>query len=211
MRLMISLLIMALILVACGNDATPEPTSAVSSDPTHTPVPDDFDAEDDDNSIIIVTPQDQTSSITVPLPGTLEYDGEFVDEEMGAVFDRVVFTRSGGGDDSPVYLLKLKQDGSYILNHVTEGQVDAETVTRIDNILDEVNFFGITTPMTSSVPNLDKYKYSITVERGGTSMTLHADDGLIPQPVMPLFSALLGVAANADSTSLTAQTVTESP
>lgn len=211
MRLMISLLIMALILVACGGDATPEPTSAVSSDPTHTPIPDDFEEEASDNSIIIVTPQDQIFTDAVPLPGTLAYDGEFVDEEMGAVFDRVVFTRSGGGDGAPVYLLKLKEDGTYVLNHVTEGQVDAETITRIDDILDEVNFFGITTPMISSVPNLDKYKYSITVERGGTSMTLHAEDGLIPQPVMPLFGALMGVVTNTDNTSLTAQTATTEP
>ncbi len=209
MRLMTSLLIMALILVACGNDATPEPTSVVSSDATHTPVPDDFNAED--NSIIIVTPQDQNVTDVVPLPGTLVYDAEYVDEEMDAVFDRVVFTRSGGGEGAPVYLLKLKQDGTYVLNHVTEGQVDAETITRIDDILDEINFFGITTPMISSVPNLDKYKYSITVERGGTSMTIHAEDGLIPQPVMPLFGALMGVITDTDNTSLTAQTATTEP
>jgi hypothetical protein len=212
MRLMISLLIMALILVACGEDATPEPTQGVSSDATHTPEPEGFQPEgepttiDDDNSFVLVSPQAPISDDVVPLPGTLAYDGGFVDEEMDAVFDRVVFTRSGGGEDSPVYLLKIKQDGTYELNFDTLGQVDASVVTDLDDLLDKINFFGISSPMVSTVPNPDKYRYAVTVERGTTSMTLHAEDGFIPQPVKPLFGSLMAVIVDSNNTAFATAT-----
>lgn len=216
MRLMVSLLIMAFILVACGGgdsggnvDAPPSnniSTDGVSSDPTYTPLPAGFVPED--NSFIIVTPQAQLLENAVPLPGTLVHDSEFVDENMGAVFDRVVFVRSGGGDNTPTYLLKLKQDGTYELNKETLGQVDPETITRIDDILDAINFFGITTPMLGTGNDPDKYRYSVTVERSGDEMTLRAEDGFIPQEVMPLFGALMGVITDSDNTMLVAETPT---
>ena len=211
MRLTVSLLIMALILVACGGGAAtseaPPPTEGgVSSDPTYTPAAQGAPTED--NSIIIVTPQSQVVENSVPSAGTLVYDSEFVDEGSDAVFDRVVFTRSGGGDGAPVYLLIINQDGTYELNFDTKGQIAPETVTRIDDIIDEINFFGISTLMVSSIPNPDKYRYAITVERGGTEMTLNADDGLIPQEITPLFGAFMSVIANSDDTAFTTDTET---
>lgn len=207
MRLMISLLIMALVLVACDSgggdngDAPPADNGSkggVSSDATYTPAPAGFAT--DDNSMIIVSPQAELLDVNVPLPGTLVHDSEFVDENMGAVFDRIVFTRTGGGDNAPVYLLKLKQDGTYELNRDTLGQVGNATVINIDDILDEINFFGINTPMLGPGGESAKYRYAITVERGGDELTLRAEDGFIPQEVMPLLGALMGVITNSDST-----------
>jgi hypothetical protein len=198
---------MVLILVACDSgggdngDAPPADngaTGGVSSDATHTPEPAGFVA--DDNSMIIVSPQVDLLEVNVPLPGTLVHDSEFVDENMGAVFDRIVFTRTGGGDNAPVYLLKLKQDGTYELNRESLGQVDNATVIHIDDILDEINFFGINTPMQGPGAESAKYRYAITVERGGDELTLRAEDGFIPQEVMPLFGALMGVITNSGST-----------
>jgi len=194
---------MALILVACGGDAAPTEAppateGGVSSDATYTPLPAGFVPED--NSFIIVTPQSQVLENTIPLAGTLVYDSEYVDDGADAVFDRVIFTRSGGGEGAPVYFLILNQDGTYELNLKTFGQVDAATVTRIDDIIDEINFFGISTVMVGSVQNPDKYRYAVTVERGGIEMTLNADDGLIPQPITPLFSAFMSLIADSENT-----------
>lgn len=214
MRLSVSLLILALILVACGgdagtNDVPPTNDDGVSSDPTHTPLPEGFVPED--NSIIIVTPQSQVLENTVPLAGTLVYDSVYEDDNKDAVFDRVIFTRTGGGDGAPKYLLILNQDGTYELNLKTLGQVDAATITDIDDIIDEIDFFAINTVMISSVPNPDKYRYAITVERAGAEMTLNADDNLIPQPIMPLFSSLLNVIADSENTAFATEVPTATP
>ena len=216
MRLILSLVILSLMLVACGNEET---TGGVSSDPTvdasnFTPTPNDFEEQqaaefnateevvDEEGNVIIVTPQAQVLEGMAPLPGTLVHDSEFVDENMGAVFDRIVFVRSGGGESAPTYLLKLKQDGSYELNRETLGQVDSETISRLDTMLDEINFFGISTPMLGPGAESDNYRYTITVERGLDEMTIRAEDGFTPQPVMQLFGVLLGIIADSENTAV---------
>lgn len=213
MRLAISLLIMTLILAACGGDAAP--TSAVSSDPTIDPnsvtaTPNDFVEQQmateevgdgNDESVVIVTPQAVIEQNDVPLPGTLVHDSEYVDENMGAVFDQIIFSRYGGGDGSPPYRLVVNQDGTYDINGEIFGVVDAATVTRVDDILDEINFFGINTPMLGPGPDAINYRYVLTVYRGDDEMSIRAEDGFTPQPVMKLFGALMGIIVNSDNTS----------
>jgi len=222
---MVSLLMMILILAACGGgDAAP--TSEVSSDPTidastFTETPPDFieqrqnelnateEVIDEDGNIIIVTPQAIVQDGVVPLPGTLAYDPEFVDENMGAVFDRIVFSRSSAGGTSDPYRLVLFQNGLYDLNKEIVGQVNGSTVTRIDDILDEINFFAINTPMLGPGGESANYRYVITVERGDDQMTIRAEDGFTPQPVMKLIGALVGVIVDSSNTEIA--TVTPSP
>ncbi len=212
MRLFISLCILALILVGCGgNDAPQNDTSqevnpeanagGVSSDAT--PIGFGIGSEDEtDNSIVLVTPQANRDQDRVPLPGTLAYDNEYIDENMGAVFDRIIFVRTGGGPDSSFYQLNLNQDGSYQLNSETLGQVDSATVINLDNILDDINFFGINTIMLGPAPETDKYRYTITVERGDDELTIRAEDGFTPQPFQKLISALMNVVINSDTTAI---------
>lgn len=218
MRLAISLLMMTLILAACGGDAAP--TSAVSSDPTIDPnsvtaTPNDFveqqlgteevDDGGEDESVVIVTPQAVVEGNDVPLPGTLVHDTEYVDENMGAVFDQIIFSRYGGGDNAPPYRLVINQDGTYDINEEIFGQVDSTTVTQVDDILDEINFFGINTPMLGPGPDAINYRYVLTVYRGDDEMSIRAEDGFTPQPVMRLFGALMGIIVNSDNTSNTAE------
>jgi hypothetical protein len=219
MRLAISLLMMTLILAACGGDAAP--TSAVSSDPTIDPnsvtaTPNDFveqqlateevdEGDGEDESVVIVTPQAVVEGNDVPLPGTLVHDSEYVDENMGAVFDQIIFSRYGGGDNAPPYRLVVNQDGTYDINGEIFGQVDPSTVTQVDDILDEINFFGINTPMLGPGPDAINYRYVLTVYRGDDEMSIRAEDGYTPQPVMRLFGALMGIIVNSANTSNTAE------
>lgn len=220
MRLIVALLLTTLILAACGGDGAP--TSAVSSDPTIDPnsvtaTPNDFveqqmateevdgeDGDGDDESVVIVTPQAVVEENAVPLPGTLVHDSQYVDENMGAVFDQIIFSRYGGGDNAPPVRLVVNQDGTYDINGEITGQVEPETVTRVDDILDEINFFGINTPMLGPGPDAINYRYVLTVYRGDDEMSIRAEDGFTPQPVMRLFGALMGIIADSDNTSSTA-------
>lgn len=214
MRLMVSLLIMTFILAACGGEAAP--TSAVSSDPTIDPnsvtaTPNDFveqqleelnatEEVDADGNFVIVTPQSEVRENAVPLPGTLAFDEDFVDENMDAVFTRIVFVRFGGGDDAPAYRLELNQDGTYELSGDIFGQVAGDTITRLDNMLDDINYFAIDTPMMGPGPDAINYRYIITVERGDDALTIRAEDGFTPQAMNRLFGALLGIIADSQNT-----------
>lgn len=209
MRLIVSLCIVALILVACGGTEAPQDSGNPEGENDTTNIsdatPEGFgigDEDESDNSVVIVTPQAQVSGDTVPLPGTLVFDPEYVDENIDAVFDRIIFVRTGGGESSAFYELILMQDGSYELNREIFGQVDVATVASIDNLLDELNFFGINTPMLGAVPDTDKFRYAITVERSGDELTIRAEDGFIPQEFLRLISALMNVVLNANSTAL---------
>jgi|GEM_PF-1877406 len=216
MRLIVSLCILSLVLVACGGDADP---NGVSSDPVQdtsgaTATPNDFEEQianensateevGADGNVVLVTPQTNVQQGEVPLPGTLAYDDEFESDNPDAVFDRIVFRRYAGGENALRYRIELYQDGTYELNRDILGQVDSEVVTQIDGILKELDFFAINTPMMGPGEDGQNYRYTITVERMGDELTINAEDGFIPQPFMRLIGALMAVIVDSPNTATT--------
>lgn len=203
MRLTVSLIILSLILVACGGEA--EPTPSVFSDPTVDPSQITPEPTSDESEIygteevsvsVLVTPQANVEQGEVPLPGTLAFDPDASMENFNEMFDRIVFRRYGGGSTAGEFRLELSQDGSYEINNTLTGQVAASVVTNVDTLIRDVNFFAINTPMLGPGGDDTNYRYDITVERAGDVLTIRAEDGFIPQPFQRLIAALVGVYAS---------------
>ncbi len=199
MRLMLSLIILSLILVACGT-GDPTATPSVFSDPLPdasdlTATPNDFEERElaTEEVGVLVTPQTNVEQGQAPLPGTLAFDDSEDDENFNEPFDRVIFRRHGGGPTAVAFRLELYQDGSYEINNEFTGQVDPSVITNVDTLIKELRFFSINTPMLGPGGDDTNYRYDITVERAGDELTINAEDGFIPQPFQRLIATLVSI------------------
>lgn len=121
------------------------------------------------------------------IPGTL-IPPATADTLAGTPFDRILFKRTGGitGQSLTVEILA---DGTYTRNDAS-GQLSPEQVQQLTNILDQLDFFGIQGVFTAPGTGADVYQYSVTVDRGGASRMIDAQDGLTPSELMALFTVL---------------------
>lgn len=213
MRFVVSLIILMLVLTACGgNDGgnasinTQVPVGPATSDPENS-LAATYAVTQEVNSegVVVVTPQGQGGDFEVPLPGTLVLDNEYVDEGQSLVFDKLAFVRYSGPEGSEVLNFKLNRDGTYTLND-QPGQISTTIVTSVDDLLDEVGFFAIASPMLG--PNIESgnYRYRLTVTRGGDELTINAEDGFTPNDVLRIFSTLMGIIVESQATLLPSPT-----
>lgn len=213
--------IIAIGLSACGGNTIGEPPSPtpdtralntlepgdVNLNPFATELPPEAELPDNSANIgatlqAFGAPIQPTAEATVPLfggievpeeqpkPGVVNYAEATEDPEIGAIFDQVTLIR-GGGVNSEILQIDLYQDGTLWLNSEVIGNVGAQQVIAFDNLLDEVNFFGIRGSFSAAITDSDIYQYNITVSRAGSSLTLNADDTLIPPELQRLVQTLL--------------------
>jgi emfourin len=176
MRLNLRLLILiALLLSACASasdntavtGAPQPPTAEATSDVQLTPV----------------IPID----VTVPPVGTM-IAPVTEDPDAGTMFDAVYLEQSGGFTGMPLKV-EVHSDGRLVRDGVV-GSVTPEQVAEIDNIIREINFFGLQGQFEPASTNPDAYSYKISVDRGGSSRTINAQDGYTPEPLLKLINAV---------------------
>ncbi len=85
--------------------------------------------------------------------------------------------------------MEVHSDGTVIRNGVT-STISPDQVVFIDNLLDQINYFGIQGIFVMPGAGADLMKYRVTVDRAGASVTVDAQDGLIPPELTQLFSIL---------------------
>lgn len=124
-----------------------------------------------------------TGQPTLPIAGTLIAPAT-EDPDAGLVFDVVYFNRSGGISGQALSL-QILGNGSGIFNGAAIT-VSPDQVTQLDNLIDQIGFFGLQGVFTSPGTSADIYTYDITVERAGSSRTITAQDGLIPSSLAQL-------------------------
>lgn len=195
--LSITVLALVLVLAACnGGTSTPAPTT----DPNAAVVtPGDASTTEADGGERATLPpvwtqaprEFETGQAPLPVPGTLEAPQQ--DEEIGLVFDKVLFERTGGLAGTPL-TIEILQNGNVTRDGVA-STIGAGQITQIDNLIDQMNFFYIEGVFTSAGSNADIYHYRITVDRNGASRTVDAEDNLLPQPLRELISTLMDIGA----------------
>lgn len=189
------LVILSVIFTACSGSPTAVlPTSAVlpGNTPPEAGTPAAPTADPNAPALATTAPlvdsQGQLLAITLPAPGTI-IPALTEDPEIGLIFDVLNYTRTGGITGQPINI-QLRQDGTLVRDGVTSSIGTAE-VQRIDGLLDAVNFFGIQGiffSMRGASP--DTYRYTLGVERNGSSAMITADDGLTPPELLNLFAEL---------------------
>lgn len=177
-------------LAACGgNNPTPAlPTAAVlptnESQTQATPPPADVPTATP--ALLVTQPQRQFGGdATLPPAGTL-VAAVTEDPMAGQVFDSIIFVREGGLAGGTM-TIEIKGDGTLINNGQTKT-ITPEQVTELTSLIDKAGYFGMQGIFASPGTSADIYKYTLTVERAGSSKTIDAQDGMTPPELMDIFA-----------------------
>jgi len=194
------ILIAALFLAACGSGGTPVPT-AESTSPTVQATLALVGETPDSAATQTAQPtveQQQRSFATdeppLPIPGTLDASSN-PDAEAGLVFDDIQFERTGGIAGETL-TIEVKSDGTFTRDGVP-GTISPDQVTMIDNMIDQLNFFGLQGIFEAPGTSADVYRYRVRVSRAGSARTIQAQDGFIPPELIQFISLLSSLGAPA--------------
>jgi hypothetical protein len=194
-------------LSACGGNApaTTAPTadsSSVTTDSGGTAVPatvaglqatPDFAATQSAEPTLIVQERSfSTDEPPLPIPGTI-IAPTTPDPDAGLIFDTILLERTGGLAGIPL-TVEVKSDGTVTRDGVA-STISPDQVTFLDNLLDQLNFFGLQGVFTAPGTSADTYHYALTVTRAGASRTIRAEDGFIPSEMVQLLSLLSDLGA----------------
>lgn len=189
LRQLVIILLSAFFLAACNGNSTPTPAVQNTN---ATPAGEATTAA----ALPTNEPREYgTEEVVLPLPGTIIAP---VTEEPGAgqPFAQVILNRSGGLEGTPLDII-LSSNGTLIRDGVT-STVTADVVTQINQMLNDMSFFGMQGVFQAAGTTADVYTYNITVERSsGAARTITAQDGYIP----PELAALLQLLQQLGSTS----------
>lgn len=184
------LLICALLLAACGGDAGPSET--VDTTGTDTTAPADSGSGETAAPFVVVTlaPPDPDALPVAP-PGTLVASAT-EDPNADLPFDRILLTRYSGPEGAEVIFIELFGDGTYTRNEES-GTISAERVQRINDLIREINFFGMQGTLLGPSAETEDYRYRLTIERGPDDRSLTAQDGFYPREFQRLLAEVMSV------------------
>jgi hypothetical protein len=201
------LLLTVMLLAACnggGATSTPVPPTAESASVDATTAPEitaspvgttpDFNATASAEPTREQSAQRvfETGEPTQLIPGTI-VAASTPDLNAGLVFDSILLERTGGLAGIPL-TIEVKSDGT-VTRDGTASTISPDQVTLIDNILDQLNFFGLQGVFEAPGTSADVYQYSVTVTRAGSSRTVRADDGFLPPELQQLLLILTDIGA----------------
>ncbi len=197
----ILLVLSILVLAACGGDSDTGNTgdagegeqTAVPSEGAEIPLDTGEVTPTENPYIVIVTPRppEDEFALEVPLPGTLVASAT-EDPDIALIFDRITLTRTGG-PTGEILEIELHSDGTVSRNGAT-GAVTYERIIAIDDIIDELNFFGMQGALIGPGGDDEVYRYTIRVYRGDSDRMVTAEDGYIPREFQRLLSTIITTA-----------------
>ncbi len=190
------ILVLLLALTAC-NSPTESPTAAVTEAVADTvpPTTEASEPQPDAEATAEVTadPLEQ-AGVVLPPAGTLIAPAtEDPNPDSAQPFDFIIFEQSGGPNNE-TFIIQVFNDGRVERDGVTTT-ISAQQVAMLDALLKELNFFGLQGQFAVPGASTDVYSYRITVEQGGGSRTINAQDGYTPTELLELFSLLAELGA----------------
>ncbi len=211
-RLMLGMMLMA-VLAACGGgseDDTQLPTRAAVDAATPLPaatVPPEepVGAPDSETDITLEELEEQflppgvlqqprpsptpvaEGALPVLPPGTLVVS-ETEDPLAPLLFDYLRFEQRGGPQNLEI-ILEIYQDGRVVLNGA-DGFIASAEVEAIDQLLDDLNFFGLQGNYSGPPRSEDEYRYSLFVDVSGRERMIGFREGYIPRQVQRVLSRI---------------------
>lgn len=172
------------VLAACGNNApAATPIAQQNSAATTAPVEQPTTIPPTAESRVYATGQP-----TIPPPGTL-IAAATEDPDKGTPYDTVSLYRTGGIAGKPLEVVVLK-DGTLTRDGVA-GATTPDVIKQITDLLDGMGFIDMNGVFEGVGTSPDVYTYRISVERNGSSRSITAQDGFLPDPLKNLISLLL--------------------
>lgn len=220
---LITALVMTLILTACGGNTASTPVDNAPPErqvatvvqgefnpaPFATDVPEEF-VDSPDDAVVAQTlealgapifPTDSGTALPfggievlpedLPPAGEIGYEATD-DPDIDLIFDQVRLVRVGGPNNTTLDI-QLFQDGSLYRNGEIVSNVGPNAVIALDNVLDEMNIFGIRGFFAASITDPRDFEYNLTIERAGASMTIQADDSMMPIELAQLFGQIIAL------------------
>lgn len=177
---------MLLVLAACGGQT---PSDVTTNNGTPVIVENPTTA-----AFVIVTLSgaEATEDMMADIPGfgTLEASAT-EDPNIDLTFSQIDLYVYGGGEAANPITLSLLEDGSFTRND-TSGTITPERVTAIDDLLDEINFFGLQVNYIGFAASTN-LKYRLIVRRGTQERTIDSEDGYMPTQYTILLGELINV------------------
>ncbi|MBZ0295227.1 MAG: hypothetical protein K8L99_21870 [Anaerolineae bacterium] len=196
---LVFLLSLILILAACDNptadtppvdEATPADVAAPTAETNTVDTPADgtpeISAEGTEDPLV-------AANIALPLPGTIQAPATEEALAPEGRFDSMIFEQTGGPNNTTL-TIEVYGDGRVVRNGV-ESTVSETQLMELENMLRELNFFGLQGQFTVPGAGEDIYRYRITVEQDGGSRMINAQDGYTPPELLELFAAVSALGA----------------
>lgn len=133
-------------------------------------------------------------------PGTL-VASETEDPEPIGPF-QLVRLRQQGGRGNITTVIEIYADGR-IVRDGEIGTVDAATIGRINQMIDDMGFFSMQGTYIGPPGADDTYTYRVYVDSGDIDRAINAQDGYLPQELTSLLATITNAAANIQSAELT--------
>lgn len=193
--------IVTLLLAACGGAATPPAPTADSSSGSPTTqatsallavTPDLTATQAAAPTLAVQERSFGTDEPPLPIPGTI-IAPTTPDPDAGLLFDTILLERTGGLAGEPL-TVEVKSDGT-ITRDGAASTILPDQVTFLDNLIDQLNFFGLQGVFAAPGTSADTYTYYVTVTRAGASRTIQAQDGFLPSELAQFLSLLSSLGA----------------
>ena len=177
-----------LLLAACGGSDS-EPTSP-PAEPSATPGEGDANFEElaqnvlgggDDEGIVPRPTNTPPESDELPImpAGTLVVSVTEDPEYQGEIFDLIAFRQTGGPTEMD-YSFEITGDGRIVTNNNTEGLLSDFDINRLNDAINEINFFGLQGNMLGPAPSSQVYQYRLTIIQAERERSITAQDNFMP-------------------------------
>ncbi len=189
------ILLCAALLSGCQN--TPEATSAPSpTQETVQSVPDEGSTPPPETTLEVSGDATEdplvAAGVTLPLPGTLLAPAT-EDPDAGVLFDSILYYQAREANNETL-TVEVYSDGRVVRNGATSS-ISQEQVMMLQQMLEDMRFFGMQGTFTAPGRNDDIYYYQVTVERDGAANSIAAQDGYTPPELLELFGVLSDLGA----------------
>ncbi|MBC8098588.1 MAG: hypothetical protein H7Y11_04040 [Armatimonadetes bacterium] len=118
------------------------------------------------------------------------------DPDAAFPFTSLRLERNGGQGstptDPPNLTIEIREDGQVTRNGVA-GTMSQATLDALNNQLREINFYGISGDYLGILSNdsTQDYRYYVVVARNGSTASINARDGFMPQEITQLISTII--------------------
>lgn len=133
---------------------------------------------------------DEEGALPIAPPGTLVASETQEAEPAAGPFEYIYFQQEGGAESTQI-IFEITSDGT-VVNHNNDrtATISAAQVAELDQLIMDLNFFGLQGTFLGPPTNGDSYRYRVAIARGESERFIQAQDGYMPRELIEFLGAL---------------------